>query len=198
MSSRRMSEVCGLVCLLISIHVSAVVGQTINLPEMPLLGASLGRRWIPAGSANQDCWSVASFTVGWMTAPQRIHVGYDGLVLPGACVSSFFVSPLSGVQALGSSRSLADHYTLECTGLTSSLTIHKPAKKSRGPITLREPENGVTAIRSGIKSEGKCCIECPARRLWWAVSDWTLSLPTSAIQTRITSLLWRPCRRRPR
>lgn len=125
MSSRRMSEVCGLVCLLISIHVSAVVGQTIDLPEMPLLGASLGRRWIPAGSANQDCWSVASFTVGWMTAPQRIHVGYDGLVLPGACVSSFFVYPLSGVQVGGSLPvPLADHYTLRVYG--SYLIAHNP------------------------------------------------------------------------
>ena len=35
MSSRRVSAVCGLLCLLISFHVSDAVGQTIGFPEMP-------------------------------------------------------------------------------------------------------------------------------------------------------------------
>jgi hypothetical protein len=42
--------------------------------------------------------SGASFSVGWMTTPQKIHLGYDGLVPPGACVSTYFVYPLNGVQ----------------------------------------------------------------------------------------------------
>ena len=125
MSSSRVSAVCGLLCLLISIHVSAAVGQPIGLPEMASLGASFNRRWIPAESANQDCSSASSFTVGWMTTPQRIHVGYDGLVLPGACVSSFFVYPLSGVQVGGSLPvRLADHYALRVYG--SYLIAHNP------------------------------------------------------------------------
>jgi hypothetical protein len=126
MSSRRVSAVCGLLCLLISIHVSAAVGQTIGFPEIPILGAALNHRWPTAESIDQkDYWSAASFHVGWMTAPQQIHVGYDGLVLPGACVSSFFIYPLSGVQVGGSLPvRLADHYALRVYG--SYLIAHNP------------------------------------------------------------------------
>jgi hypothetical protein len=118
MSSRRVSAVCGLLCLLISLHVLDAVGQTIGSPEIPLLGASFDQRRLAPGSAGQkDCWSAASLHVGWMTAPNRIHVGYDGLVLPGACVSSFFVYPLSGVQVGGSLPiRLADQYALRVYG----------------------------------------------------------------------------------
>ncbi|MBI5568594.1 MAG: hypothetical protein HY914_01480 [Desulfomonile tiedjei] len=52
-----------------------------------------------------------------MTAPNRIHVGYDGLVPPGACVSSVFVYPLGGVQVGGSLPILAtDRYALRVYG----------------------------------------------------------------------------------
>ncbi|MBI4965287.1 MAG: hypothetical protein HY913_18570 [Desulfomonile tiedjei] len=98
MSSRHVFAVCGVLCLLISVHVSDAVGQTIGFPGIPAFGASLA-----AGSPGQkDQWSAASLHAGWMTAPGRIHAGYDGLVPPGACVSSFFVYPLSGVEVGGS------------------------------------------------------------------------------------------------
>ncbi len=126
MSSSRVSAVCGLVCLLISLHVSDAVGQTIGSPEIPMLGASFGQPRLAAGSAGQkDFWSPASLHVGWMTVPNRIHIGYDGLVLPGACVSSFFVYPLSGVQVGGSLPiRLGDQYALRVYG--SYLIPHNP------------------------------------------------------------------------
>ena len=126
MSSRRASVVCGLLFLLISLHVSDAVGQTIGSPEISILGASFDQRWLAAGSAGQkDCWSAASLHVGWMTAPNQIRVGYDGLVLPGACISSFFVYPLSGVQVGGSLPiRLADQYALRVYG--SYLIAHNP------------------------------------------------------------------------
>ncbi len=76
-------------------------GQTIDPPEVP----SFDKRWLSDWSPGQkDPGSSASFHVGWMTVPNRIRVGYDGLVRPGACVSSFFVYPLSGVQVGGRCR----------------------------------------------------------------------------------------------
>ncbi len=118
MSSRRVNVVFGLLCLLISLHVSDAVGQEIGPPEIPGLDASVYQRWIAAGAAEQqDCWSAASLHVGWMTVPNQIHVGYDGLVLPGACISSFFVYPLSGVEVGGSLPiRLADRYVLRVYG----------------------------------------------------------------------------------
>jgi hypothetical protein len=118
MSPRSASAVCAVCCLLISFHVSAAVGQTVGSTEIPLLGASLDRRWIPAGSSDRkDRWTAASLDVGWRTFPNRIHIGYDGLVLPGACISSFFVFPLSGVQVGGSLPiRVADHYALRAYG----------------------------------------------------------------------------------
>ncbi|MEI8181627.1 MAG: hypothetical protein WCG29_02875 [Desulfomonile sp.] len=118
--------VCGLLCLLIFLHVSDAVGQTIGSPEIPILGASFDQRWLAAGSAGQkDCWSAASLYACWMTVPNRIHPGYDGLVLPGACISSFFVDPLSGVQVGGSLPiRLADQYALRVYG--SYLIAHNP------------------------------------------------------------------------
>ena len=118
MSSRRMHVVYGLLCLLISLHVSDAVGQTIGSPEIPGLGALFEQRWLASGSAGlKDCWSAASLHVGWMSAPNQIHLGYDGLVLPGACISSFFVYPLSGVQVGGSLPiRLTDKYDLRVYG----------------------------------------------------------------------------------
>jgi hypothetical protein len=118
MRSRSASALCGVLCLLISFHVSAALGESIGAPEIPLLGALFDRRWISAGSSDrQDCWTAASFDVGWRTVPNRIHIGYDGLVLPGACISSFFVYPLSGVQVGGSLPiRLADQYALRAYG----------------------------------------------------------------------------------
>lgn len=125
MSSRRSFLICALLCLLISTHVSVAVGQTAGPAEIPLWGASSERRWFPAGSANRDCQSAASFNAGWMTAPHKIRVGYDGLVLPGACVSSFFVYPLSGVQVGGSLPvRLTDHCALRLYG--TYLIAHNP------------------------------------------------------------------------
>jgi hypothetical protein len=88
-----------LVCLLVCLGSADVVGQVPGTPEALAPDSSMGRPWTPSGSACQtDCWSAASVYVGWMTVPNRIHVGYDGLVPPGACISSVFVYPLRGVQ----------------------------------------------------------------------------------------------------
>ena len=111
-------SVCALLCLLVSLHISDAVGQTIGSSEAPIPVASFDERWLAAWSAGRkDPWSSASFHVGWMTVPNRIRVGYDGLVRPGACVSSFFVYPLSGVQ-VGASLPirLAHRYALRVYG----------------------------------------------------------------------------------
>ena len=200
MSSRRVNVVFGLLCLLISLHVSDAVGQEIGPPEIPRLDASVYQRWIAAGAAEQqDCWSAASLHVGWMTVPNQIHVGYDGLVLPGACISSFFVYPLSGVEVGGSLPiRLTDRDVFRVYG--SYLIANNPQAGQKLTWTNNPPgtREWATAIRSRINLEEKCCIEYPARRLWWVGSDCSLSLPTSAIQTRITSIRRLGCKRRPR
>jgi len=118
MGTMRVSAVCGLFCLLITLHVSEAAGQTIGFQEPPTFGASFNQPWLAAGPAvPKDCWSAASLSVGWMTVPNQIHIGYDGLVPPGACVSSFFVYPLRGVQ-VGASLPIrfADQYALRVYG----------------------------------------------------------------------------------
>lgn len=128
MSLKRVPAVwvCGLLCLLISLHVSDAAGQNVRFPEMPVLGRSFDEPLLAAGSAGQkDPWSGVSLHVGWMTVPHKIHLGYDGLVRPGGCVSSFFVYPLSGVQVGGSLPiRLANQYALRVYG--SYLIAHNP------------------------------------------------------------------------
>lgn len=148
MKSSRVPVVwfCGLFCLLVSLHVSDAAGQTIVSPEAPIQAASFDERSIAAWPANQnDQWPSASFHVGWMTVPNRIRVGYDGLVRPGACVSSFFVYPLSGVQVGGSLPiRLADQYSLKVYG--SYLIPHNPQASQEITWTNRPP--GIREWRS--------------------------------------------------
>ncbi len=118
MGSKCAVAVCGLLCLLVSVHVSDVAGQTFGFPGMRASDLWFDRGGLAAGSpAPKDWWSAASVHVGWMTFPNRIHVGYDGLVPPGACVSSFFVYPLNGVQ-VGASLPvrLAEQYSVNVYG----------------------------------------------------------------------------------
>jgi len=99
MYSSRVVGVCGLLCLMISVHVSDAVGQSVSSQEMAILGQSSNQGWLTAGSSTRKVdWSTASLFAGWMTTPNQIHVGYDGLVRPGECVSSSFVYPLRGVE----------------------------------------------------------------------------------------------------
>jgi hypothetical protein len=103
MGSRLLYSVCGLVFVLISCHASEAVGQMAGYPAQPLLGSWVDHGSLASkGSCHENCGSAASVHVGWMTAPNKIRVGYDGLVPPGACVSSYFVYPLSGLQVGGS------------------------------------------------------------------------------------------------
>jgi len=145
MSSRSVSAVCGLFCLLISLHVSEAAGQTIGFPENPTSGASFDRPWLTAGHAGQkDCWSAASMHVGWMTVPNQIHVGYNGLVPPGGCVSSFFVYPLSGVEVGGSLPiRLADEYAFRVYG--SYLIANNPSANQE--ITWTDNPQGIREWR---------------------------------------------------
>jgi hypothetical protein len=121
MGVRRMSaglHVFALLCLAISLGASDAAAQAFVASETSLWGASSGRPLFPSGSACQkDGWSAPSVHVGWMTTPTRIHLGYDGLVLPGACISSVFVYPLSGVQ-VGASLPVrfSDDYALRAYG----------------------------------------------------------------------------------
>ncbi len=118
MSSKLVCAIGGLLCLLITLHVSDAAGQTIGAPGPSLPTLSSYRSWLGAGASGRaDCWSTASFQVGRLTTPNKIHVGYDGLVLPGSCISSFFVYPLAGVQVGGSLPvQLADRYALRVYG----------------------------------------------------------------------------------
>lgn len=118
MSSSRILLVFGFLCLLISLHVSDALGQPIGSTESPRLCSAFDTRRLDTESAfHKDCFPAASLHAGWMTVPNRIHLGYDGLVLPGACISSFFVYPLSGVQVGGSLPiRLAEHYLLGLYG----------------------------------------------------------------------------------
>jgi hypothetical protein len=111
-------RVCALLCCLFSLLVSDAVGQGIGLPETSFVDSSSSRQWMPAGSAcQQACWSAASLHVGWMTSPNRIRVGYDGLVLPGGCISSVFVYRLGGIQVGGSVPvRLGEKYALRAYG----------------------------------------------------------------------------------
>jgi hypothetical protein len=113
MGARRASAIYCLICLLICIHVSVAAGQALVFGD------------VPCNASQKDSWSAADFNIGWMTAPQKIRVGYDGLVLPGACISSFFVYPLSGVQVGGSLPfRLTDRYCLRVYG--TYLIAHNP------------------------------------------------------------------------
>jgi hypothetical protein len=118
MVSRRVYVICGLLCVLTFVYVSDSVAQTVGSPTTLPLDTCFGQGRPASGpSAQRDCWSTASVHVGWMTAPNRIRVGYDGLVPPGACVSSYFVYPLSGVQVGGSLPiRLAEQYVLRLYG----------------------------------------------------------------------------------
>ncbi|MFH1112558.1 MAG: hypothetical protein V1792_01430 [Pseudomonadota bacterium] len=86
--------------------------------EMAILGQSSNQGLLTAGSVISKVDSpAASFFAGFMTTPSQIHVGYDGLVLPGACVSSFFVYPLRGVEVGGSIPiRLTDRHALRVYG----------------------------------------------------------------------------------
>jgi hypothetical protein len=118
MASKSSFAIVGLLCILICVNVSNSFGQTIGSPALPGSGSWFGGQRFPAGSpCGQDCWSAVSVHAGWMIAPARIRVGYDGLVLPGACVSSYFVYPLTGVE-LGASLPLrlSENYALRVYG----------------------------------------------------------------------------------
>ncbi len=118
MKLRSVYAFLGILCLMVSIQASNTFGQTSSSADIPELGLSVYERWLTSGATGQkDRWSVASLDVGWMTVPNGIHLGYDGLVLPGACISSFFVYPLSGVQ-VGASvpMRLANNYDLRIYG----------------------------------------------------------------------------------
>jgi hypothetical protein len=99
MDLRRIVVMFGLLCLLISSHASQAVGQTLGFPGVPGLGSWFGQRTTTEGETALNApWLVPSVNVAWLTTPNRIHVGYDGLVPPGGCISSFFVYPLGGLQ----------------------------------------------------------------------------------------------------
>lgn len=118
MVSKHFLAACGLLCVLISADVSDSRGQTIGSPAMPASSSLFDRQGLFSGpSCGQDCWSAASVHAGWMIAPVRLRVGYDGLVPPGACVSSYFVYPLTGVE-LGASLPvrLSDNFSLRVYG----------------------------------------------------------------------------------
>lgn len=139
MSSWRVYVLCGLLCLLISLNVSDTEAQTIGSSEIPGLGASIDQRWLTSGAAGRkELLSGTSLYAGWMTVPNRIHVGYDGLVLPGACISSFFVYPLSGVQIGGSLPiRFADQYVLRVYG--SYLIANNPQASQELTWTNNSP-----------------------------------------------------------
>lgn len=91
MNARRLLLVFGLFLLLVFSHASQAAAQTPS--------SLFDLRWFGAGTGSmKDSWVKASVDLGWLTTPDQIRVGYDGLVLPGACISSFFVYPLAGVQ----------------------------------------------------------------------------------------------------
>ena len=118
MSSSRVFAFCGLLCVLMLFHVSDGLGQSIGCPEINVSGPSSTQRCLADGSAGRkDVWSAPSLYAGWMTTPDGIHLGYDGLVPPGACVSSFFVYPLNGIELGGSLPiRLADRYAARVYG----------------------------------------------------------------------------------
>lgn len=102
MGCRRILAVCALLGLVISLAVSDAVGQDMGSPGSSMMGPSSNQSWPAVTSASRtDYRSAASLSLGWMAAPRRIRLGYDGLVPPGACVSSYFVYPLSGVEVGG-------------------------------------------------------------------------------------------------
>lgn len=139
MGARGVFLVCGMVCLLLSLQVSNAPGEVVGFPGTPSLGASFSQGWSAAGSADQkDRCPAASLYVGWMTVPNRIHVGYDGLVLPGACISTFFVYPLSGVQVGGSLPvKCANRYALRAYG--SYLMADHPQANQELTWTINPP-----------------------------------------------------------
>jgi hypothetical protein len=118
MGAGRIAVICGLLCAVIAFHVSDAVSQSTGSSEINILGASPNQWSAISGSAcRKDTWAAASLHVGWMTTPQRIHLGYDGRVLPGACVSSYFVYPLDGIEVGGSLPiQLAEQYAVRVYG----------------------------------------------------------------------------------
>jgi hypothetical protein len=101
MNPGRVSAVLGLLCLLVFVHVSDSAGQTLGSLQIPS-GVSVDPLCPAQSNGRNDLWSGPSLDVGWMTVLNRVSLGYNGLVPPGACVSSFFVYPLSGFQIGGS------------------------------------------------------------------------------------------------
>ena len=51
--------------------------------------------------ANPLLQETASFTIGYSTTPGGLRAGYTGIVLPGACVSSYFAYNLRGPHVSG-------------------------------------------------------------------------------------------------
>lgn len=100
MGSRFLCGVCGVLCVLISIHVSDAAGENFGSSALLPMGSGFDRQPLASGQScgQGDLLASPSVSVGWMTAPQHIKVGYDGLVLPGSCVSSYFSYPLDGLQ----------------------------------------------------------------------------------------------------
>jgi hypothetical protein len=127
MNARRLFVIFGLLCLLNCFHVSQAAGQAPGSPGIPVLGSLFDQRWFAAGSAGlKDSWADASIDLGWLTTPSRIHVGYDGLVLPGSCISSFFVYPLGGLQ-VGASVPIRMAGALPLRVYGSYLIPHNPS-----------------------------------------------------------------------
>jgi hypothetical protein len=118
MHSRVALTIGVLLCLAAFFNVSDVSGQTIGPPQPLLPGPWSDQAPGAAGwSGRTNLWSAVSFTAGWLTTPNKIHVGYDGLVPPGGCISSFFVYPLSGLQVGASAPiRLTDQYALRVYG----------------------------------------------------------------------------------
>jgi hypothetical protein len=109
---------CGLFCLLFSIQSVEVPAQTAGSYDMPFPNAAASQPWSPSAVACEpDCRSAASVYVGWVFTPQRLRIGYSGLVLPGKCGSSHFLYPLNGVRVGGSVPvRLLDRFDLRAYG----------------------------------------------------------------------------------
>ncbi len=161
MVSKRVNVICGLLCLLTFVYVSDSVAETVGSPARLPFDTWFGQwRLAPGSSAQNDCWSAASVHIGWMTAPNRIRVGYDGLVPPGGCVSSYFVYALSGVQVGGSLPiRLAEQYALRLYG-----TYLIPYNSQAGQdITWTDNPPGVREWRRSHSLSYKCGVEALCR-----------------------------------
>ncbi len=96
-------RVCGLLCLFFCLVIAEGSAQSTGPYPVPLPGTASGRGGISATPGSLTApGSQASLYVGWTTTPSRVRIGYEGLVPPGQCGSSFFFFPLDGVQVGGS------------------------------------------------------------------------------------------------